>query len=1531
MRSRWVSMDFAQLATLAPPEAAPPARGEPAPAQPAATSQTLVLNLFEDARFDAVVERRAPAVAGHMLRGKLLGAQGGRWTLMVRRGMATGTVLTPTRAFVVSVNASGLHSVAEVDRTLFPPDDPDAEWRVRVPPDPVGPPPERAREGAPVERAERSRQPESSRRWEPLQRLEPSRRPQSPQRSETRRPREPAQPPDPSPDLSPQSSSSQDQTSATPTRQSAPRPYASHQPGLPAAGGTWRPIGPAPIYNGQVENVVPDDEVVGAIHTVLAHPTNVNVLYVGAVNGGVWRTDDATSTRPTWRPLTDSAPSLSISAMAFDANDPNTILAGIGRYSSYGRAGGDRVGLLLTKDGGANWRHIELPYSDVFNRNISGVAVDGNRFVVAVGPWANLVYRSLDGGATWAPADGLPGTGALDLVVDPTDRNRLYVTMREQGVYLSEDGGASWRNVSAHDEALNAAFTVPVVDAEGLLTGENNNAEMAVASDGRLYVAVLVAGQANYIGFTDDQGATWTAMDLPLTPEPSGETVGLNPRFKPGGQGAIHFSIRTDPTQPNIVYVGGDRQDLCFGPEGRCGNFIGADDYTGRLFRGNTAIAPTGAVPSPQWEHLTHSDAVAETPGGGTLSHSAPHADSREMVFDASGDIIEVDDGGIYRRTSPRDNTGDWFSLNGNLQVSEMHDVAYDPLAEVVIGGNQDTGTPEQAAAGSKGWNSVRTADGGDVAVDASNAPDYSIRYSSFQFLRNFRRFLYNADNQIVERQFPRLTQQEVSVYEAAPEFGFVQPVVLNAVAPHRGVLPTESWVYETHDRFDTLTAVHAFGPNEEATTAAYGCATNSDLLYVGGDIGGSTGMLVRTDADGEFSQTAYGGDAPRAILIHPDDCATVYAADVTNVYVSHDTGATWRNITGNLVDAPVLWRDLHKLEFLPSDGPLGDAAVLVAGRGGVHAMFTEQEGNWLSLNDGLPHAPAWDLDYDATDDVLVVSTLGRGAWRLEAGPVAVRAIEDVVLEVADGNGSVRLAGVFRDPGGGALTYAVTSADDAVAEVSVVGDVVTITPRAAGAVRIHVTARNARGAVGTTTFTVAVGAVFNIAAPAGAAEGATARFMLTLSRALSVAVEVRYRGDWAIGAIAVPAGALAVPFDIAVEDDDVIEPWRETYTIELVAPERNEDFGLGFASAATLTVEEGVCDNTATVRAAVLERIGVADCAAADNPAAVTRLDLSNRGISRLKLGEFGQMRSLRSLDLSENALAELPERAFSEDLATLSSGAGALETLSLRSNRLRALRSDAFLGVTGLREIDLRGNALAELPPGLFSELRSLAALRLEDNPGAPFALVLEVLRADVPPWSGRSPAAVFARVVEGAPFTANLGLRVVDGEAAVTEARLRAGEHESELVLVDRIDGKAAYAQFVAPPPSENFTGFALVAGDPLLLFKARPRVVTAPPAQSLDLEGDPIVLDLNKVFGDFDSAELNFVATVSDDTLATASVDGSLLTIVASSVEGVLTVTVTATDADGLSATLRIRVVAEPLGRGLRSWRFFPFEED
>ena len=99
---------------------------------------------------------------------------------------------------------------------------------------------------------------------------------------------------------------------------------------------------------------------------------------------------------------------------------------------------------------------------------------------------------------------------------------------------------------------------------------------------------------------------------------------------------------------------------------------------------------------------------------------------------------------------------------------------------------------------------------------------------------------------------------------------------------------------------------------------------------------------------------------------------------------------------------------------------------------------------------------PAADLDYDATDDVLVVSTLGRGAWRLQAGLTVVRQIEDMTAEVGSAELTVSLAGVFEDRTGGGLTYSVESADETIATVRIDGNMIRVAPRAAGVVAITV-------------------------------------------------------------------------------------------------------------------------------------------------------------------------------------------------------------------------------------------------------------------------------------------------------------------------------------------------------------------------------------------------------------------------------------------------------------------------------------------
>lgn len=1434
-RARLVDVDIARIAPLSADAAAADAK--------TAQVGVLRLNLFADAVYDAVIERRFRVAAGYGMRGRLVGVSAGRVTLAVRGQTVTGTILTPKSAYVIRPAGTGdqRHMVAEVDRSLFPQED--GQWQA--------PPPVNA-----------------------------------PRALFDRNARAPVR-----------ASAARQKSSPAPT----PLSRGHRESGVAAFGGRWRPQGPGPILYGQVENVRPDNEVVGAVHTVLAHPSNVNVLYVGATNGGIWMTENATAERPTWRPLTDHASSLSIGAMTFDSEDPQTILAGIGRYSSYGSAGGDRAGLLLTRDGGSTWREIRHPLLE--NQNVSGVSIRGDRLVVSIGPFAGGVVRSTDGGETWSQPEGLPpAQPAMDLVEDPGNTDRLYVSIRRRGVFRSDDGGANWQDVS--DASLTAAFTA-TRNFQGR-SGDNNNAELAVGVDGRVYAAVLIAGQAVYIGYSDDQGGAWTAMDLPRTLEAGDAIDGLNPRFKPGAQGAIHFSILVDPDDSDIVYVGGDRQNLHrIETEDSLSfsNSIGALNYTGRLFRGDAGVAATGQIPSPQWEHLTHRDDVATIPGGGTANSSSPHADSREMVFDAQGDIIQVDDGGVYRRTSPKDATGDWFSLNGDLQVSEMHNLAYDPLSDVIVAGNQDTGTPQQSQRNHPIWITVAGGDGGDVAVDLSEAPERSSRYSSFQFFRGFRRFVYDSDGGFVDLRLPALRVNDVSVFELDPIFGFTQNFSLNAVDHTRGVIGAAS-LYETFDRFETLTEVWSLSRAglEFGSVTAYGCTDNLDLLYLGYYSGfaasGFISVRHNLGADGiptadDMQPTSYPGGVVVDIEIDQDDCATVYAIDSTRVFASNDNGSTWRDITGNLAAAPVAYPDLRALEIIPADSLLGvDGALAIGSRAGVHVMFPHTEGVWFSMNDGLPHAPVWDLDYSQEDNAFFVSTLGRGAWRLESGPIASGRIADQTLEVADGAVALDLAGIFTASPDTDLVYAADSDNPVVASAAIVGGRVVVKPISAGEATIHVTATDANGLQGITTFTVLVGAAAQIQSTAVVREGEVLYLQVNLNRPVRQFTAVHYTitGDGndatpdasandydSLGKLILVPGATALKIYLPITDDTVVEPPREHFKVTLVPPLPNPDFGISSRDTALVTINEGVCDRSSAVRDAISMGRHCSDVASV---AAIARLDLSERGVAELKPLDFSGMRGLRQLDLAGNRLRALPPGVFNglfnlrslvlsgnqlmelapdtffqlfsltglwlddNQLASLSPtllyGNFGLATLDLGNNNLASLPASLLLSQSNLRYLALHDNRLDGLPVGFFAGLSNIGRLRLDGNPGAPFALNLELVRTDSDGNSlAPSPAQVALLVRQGAPFPIEAPLRVTGGvfegntttpTPTMTVAAMATGALFGTPVVVAKLDTATVTTVEVTEAPSvppgscgldSCYDGVRMAVGQSLTLF--------------------------------------------------------------------------------------------------------------
>ncbi len=754
----------------------------------------------------------------------------------------------------------------------------------------------------------------------------------------------------------------------------------------------WVKHGPSPSLGRNIENV-PGNEVVGSVHDVAPHPTDNNTIYVGTVNGGVWRTQDAQNTSPNWTNMTDEisqslGTSLSISALEFDPTDAShlTLLAGTGKISAYLNVGGDRVGLIHTRDGGLTWDSVDGGGA-IRGLDVTGVAARGDTLVLSSrNPPREFVdqgepdlstspppgvWRSENLGLTWARISGMHNSGlpegeSFDLVGTSTNLNVLYTNAGTQGLYRSDNSGATWTKIS------NA-----VIDA--ILAGGAANVEFAAGLDDNVFVGLISnQGKLRALFHSRDQGDTWNSLDLPGTSGAFFRFSGIHP----GGQGEIHFSIVADPREGNVVYVGGDRQPdrreedgVQTGPQ--FPNALGARAYSGRLF-----MVDANAQSGEQAKAITHVN---------TRSGSAPHPDSRDMAFSVDGNLLEVNDGGIYRRTMPRESgddwirNGDWLSLNGNLTNTEFHSVSWDSNFDVIVGGAQDNGVPAQFIPDHPKWRGILGGDGGVVAVDDTSSTDVSIVYASFQKLGRFTRF--------VRRRSPNgftviQTRPQLLIIPAAVETfrrfaTFYTPVHLNNADATRILFAGVNGIYESLDQGDTLFRV---GPDifvqwfrSGTNPIDYGAEDNEEVIYVAD----GSHVFARHAA---YPQTlsrlpSYPGTRTiRDLALDPSAANRLVVVDTRHVFLTTDGGQTWTDETGQL--ATLDPGRIRSVAYL--DGEDTDQGTIAIGtdRGVFHATFPAPL-TWSELGDGLPNSKVLDLVYDAADNLLVAGTQGRGAWVL--------------------------------------------------------------------------------------------------------------------------------------------------------------------------------------------------------------------------------------------------------------------------------------------------------------------------------------------------------------------------------------------------------------------------------------------------------------------------------------------------------------------------------------------------------------------
>jgi photosystem II stability/assembly factor-like uncharacterized protein len=687
----------------------------------------------------------------------------------------------------------------------------------------------------------------------------------------------------------------------------------------------WRSIGP--IRGGRTK-------------AATGVPGRPHEFYIGAVNGGIFKSTDAGRT---WRPIFDDQPTASIGALAVAPSAPDTVYAGSGEgLQRPDLAVGD--GIYKSTDGGAHWTHLGLREG----QQIAKIVVDShdpNRLFVAVlghpyGPNPERgLYRSTDGGATFERVLHTgDDTGAFDVTFDPSDARTLYATLwaaRQSpwetidggsfelpqsgtGLYKSTDGGTTWKQLEG-----------------GLPTPAKGLGRIAVAvapSDTKRVYAIVDANEGDGLYRSDDAGASWKLMNGTERIAERGDdlaTVGVDPRYenvvyltntstyKSTDGGATFDAWRGAPG-------GDDYQSIWINPDDPSIILLGSDQGAIVTLNGGASWSSWYTESTAQFYHVITDDRFPYRVYGGQQESGSAEVLSRG------------NDGAITSH--------DWHPVG----TEEYGYVAPDPLHPGIIYGGKVTRFDEATG---------QTREIGPVVSWRGN-PDYRFkRTAPLAFSPADPRALYLGSNVLFESTdygaHWRIVSPDLSRPEtpAPPNLGtFAQTAA--AKRPHRGV-------------------IYALGLSPR----------DRNVIWAGTD----DGFVWRT-ADGgrHWRNVTPPGVGPWAkisiIDASPFDAASAYVAvnrirldeQRPQLFRTHDGGAHWTEIDRGIDAAPT--------NVVRAD-PQRRGLLFAGTERGVWVSFDDGT-SWSSLRLNLPATSVRDLVIHGDD--VVIATHGRGFWILD-------------------------------------------------------------------------------------------------------------------------------------------------------------------------------------------------------------------------------------------------------------------------------------------------------------------------------------------------------------------------------------------------------------------------------------------------------------------------------------------------------------------------------------------------------------------
>ena len=245
------------------------------------------------------------------------------------------------------------------------------------------------------------------------------------------------------------------------------------------------------------------------IHRILLHPTNPEIVYVGAmgpawsdgVTRGVFKTVDGGRS---WDHVLYVDARTGVSDMVMDPTNPDKLIVGMWSYRRspwFFESGGSGSGVYVTVDGGVNWRlAVEsdgLPEGELGRIGLTIYPKDPSIVYAVVEAKESALLRSSDGGRSWRTVRSGPEASPRpfyysDIVVDPENELRLY--QLHSRIEKSEDGGRTFENVG---RGVHPDFHALWIDPE-------DSRHLYAGTDGGLYVS-------------RDRGVSWRIIDnLPV-------------------------------------------------------------------------------------------------------------------------------------------------------------------------------------------------------------------------------------------------------------------------------------------------------------------------------------------------------------------------------------------------------------------------------------------------------------------------------------------------------------------------------------------------------------------------------------------------------------------------------------------------------------------------------------------------------------------------------------------------------------------------------------------------------------------------------------------------------------------------------------------------------------------------------------------------------------------------------------------------------------------------------------------------------